>query len=72
MDYIGFSDEGEAVWYRNNNGGWLFVAADRSEFIWLSVKFTMTPILQHRATRGLAGIVTCARSIDEAFNQIAA
>jgi hypothetical protein len=72
MDYIGFSNEEEAVWYRNNNGGWLFVATDRSEFIWFSTKFTMTPILKHRATQGLAGIVTCARSIDEAFAQIAA
>jgi len=32
----------------------------------------MTRILQHRVTRGLAGIVTCARTMDEALNQTAA
>jgi hypothetical protein len=72
MEYIGFNNESDAFWYRNNNGGWLFIATDRTEFIWFSMKFTMTPILQHRATRGLAGIVTCARSMDEAVKQIAA
>jgi hypothetical protein len=72
MDYIGFSNADEAVWYRNHNGGWLFVTNDRTEFIWFSTKFTMTPILKYRATQGLSGIVTCARSIDEAVNQIAA
>jgi len=71
MDYIGFSNSDEAFWYRNNNGGWLFIFDDRSEFIWFSVKFTQTPILAHRATRGVAGILTCQCSLDEAVKEIA-
>jgi hypothetical protein len=72
MEYIGFEIESDAFRYRNHNGGWLFIAADRKEFIWFSTQFTMTRILQHRVTRGLAGIVTCARTLDEALNQTAA
>lgn len=71
MDYIGFSNEDEAFWYRNNNGGWLFVFEDRSEFIWFSIKFTQSVILMHRATRGVAGTVTRARSLDAAVSEIA-
>ena len=72
MEYIGFDREDDAFWYRNNNGGWLFITTDHTEFIWFSVKFTPTPILKHRATQGLSGIVTCARSLDEAVKQLAA
>jgi len=33
MEYIGFTSEDDAFWYRNNNGGWLFIATDRTEFL---------------------------------------
>jgi hypothetical protein len=55
-----------------NNGGWIFIASDRREYIWFALKFTPTLILKHRVTQGLSGIVTCARTIDEAVKRIAA
>ena len=72
MEYIGFKSESNAFWHRKNNGGWLFIASDRSEYIWFTLKFTPTLILKHCVTQGLSGILTCARTRDEAVRQIAA
>jgi hypothetical protein len=59
MEYIGFASIREALQWREHNGGWLFTAADNSEFIWFSLKFTPAKIMLHRATQGLSGTAAC-------------
>jgi hypothetical protein len=54
MEYIGFAHLNGALVWRELNGGWIF-EADTGEVIWFSTRFTPTPIMLHRVTRGLSG-----------------
>ena len=55
MKFASFDNADEAMEHRRNNGGWIFAVSDQPEWIWFHIKYTPTPILLHRATRGLSG-----------------
>lgn len=54
MKYAGFATVGAALDWRKRHGGWIFHATT-GEAIWFANPATPTPIMLHRATRGLSG-----------------
>ena len=57
MAYASFSTREAAELHRSNYGGWIFVPQDGSEYIWFDLSFTPTPILKHKATAGMSGML---------------
>jgi hypothetical protein len=55
MSYASFPTMKDAASHRSIYGGWIFAVEGGSEFIWFDISFTPTPIINHRATRGLSG-----------------
>lgn len=56
MDYANFKTLAEAKAHRYNHGGWLFVPTDETAGVfWFCLDYTTTPVLNHRAIRGLSG-----------------
>jgi hypothetical protein len=57
---IEFSTPAAAWEWQSMHGGWLFVPEDcTAQPLWFSNTYTPTKIMQHRATRGLNGKITC-------------
>lgn len=44
----------DAIAYRKNHGGWIFIT-EFNEAFWFNNEFTPTRILLHRLTKGLSG-----------------
>ncbi len=57
MKFAAFNTLEDACRHRSIYGGWIFKSADESEFVWFDSSYTVTPIMTHKAIRGMSGVL---------------